>query len=156
MTERQEYLDKLPKKRMGSGVLLFNDKNELLIVKPTYREGWIIPGGTVEKNESPRAACIREAKEEVGLDIKDVKFICLDYRINDEGENLQFLFYGGIVAENQIGDIKLQESELSDFKFVGLGNMEKYLIPSLAKRIFKCIDAIKNNKPIYLENEEYV
>ena len=32
---------------------------------------WGIPGGKIEKNESPRIAVIREIREEVGLNIDD-------------------------------------------------------------------------------------
>lgn len=31
---------------------------------------WLVPGGHIELDETPDAACIREVKEEVGLDIK--------------------------------------------------------------------------------------
>jgi len=34
---------------------------------------WVLPGGRVEKNETVEQACIREAKEETGLDVKIVK-----------------------------------------------------------------------------------
>ncbi len=33
---------------------------------------WGVPGGKMEKNETPRMAVIREIKEEVGLDIDDI------------------------------------------------------------------------------------
>ncbi|GAB4532071.1 MAG: hypothetical protein Tsb0014_16140 [Pleurocapsa sp.] len=56
---RQEYLASLPKKIMGAGCLLFNTEGKILIVKPTYKDAWNLPGGVVEANESPRNACIR-------------------------------------------------------------------------------------------------
>jgi len=31
---------------------------------------WLVPGGHIELDETPEEACIREVKEEVGLDIK--------------------------------------------------------------------------------------
>lgn len=31
---------------------------------------WLVPGGHIELDETPEATCIREVKEEVGLDIK--------------------------------------------------------------------------------------
>lgn len=60
----------LPKKRMAAGCLFLNDKKELLILKPSYRETWNIPGGVIEENESPLAACKREIKEELGIECK--------------------------------------------------------------------------------------
>ncbi len=31
---------------------------------------WQVPGGGIEKNETPRQACVREAKEETGLTVE--------------------------------------------------------------------------------------
>ena len=104
-----QYYKGLPKKRMGVGALFFNEKDELLILKPTYKDYWSIPGGIIDANESPREACIREIKEETGLNISSVKFLCVDYCRNlgnEKGESLQFMFYGGILSENQISNIK--------------------------------------------------
>jgi 8-oxo-dGTP diphosphatase len=47
----------LPMKDMSVGALVFNEPEELL-VKPTYKDGWEIPGGIVEQDESPTQACL--------------------------------------------------------------------------------------------------
>ncbi len=47
------YYKRLPRKRMGAGVLFFDRAGNLLIVKPRYKAGWTIPGGVVEAGESP-------------------------------------------------------------------------------------------------------
>ncbi len=149
-----DYFKNLPKKRMGSGSLFFNDKGELLIVKPTYKEGWTIPGGSVDQNESPLAACIREVKEEIGLDKIEQSFLCVDYRPdNGDGDCLQFLFYGGILNATAISNIKLQAEELGEFKFVKIDEALTLLSRGLQKRLPKCLEALKNNTAIYLENE---
>jgi hypothetical protein len=38
---------------MAAGALFFNHRDEILILKPTYRDDWLIPGGVVELDESP-------------------------------------------------------------------------------------------------------
>lgn len=47
------------------GIVLIDRKN------PPF--GWALPGGFVEYNESLEAAAVREAKEETGLDIVNLK-----------------------------------------------------------------------------------
>ncbi|MCX6716561.1 MAG: NUDIX hydrolase [Candidatus Taylorbacteria bacterium] len=68
-----DYYKNLPKKRMGAGAIFLNEKDEILIVKPSYKDFWSMAGGVVEKNESPKDACIREVKEEIGINLKEAK-----------------------------------------------------------------------------------
>ncbi|MFE7359162.1 NUDIX domain-containing protein [Streptomyces sp. NPDC057543] len=44
-----------------------NKASRVLLVKPTYREQWLLPGGGAEPGESPEHACRREVHEELGL-----------------------------------------------------------------------------------------
>ncbi len=148
-----EYYKSLPKKRVGAGALIFNDKKELLIVKPHYKDYWSIPGGTVDANESPKQACIREVKEEIDLNLKECRFLCVDYVLGegDRGEAFQFIFYGGVLSENEMKEIKLTDGELTEYKFVKPADALPYMNPKL-KRISKCLEAIENNTAFYLEN----
>lgn len=42
---------------------------------PPFQGQYALPGGFVEENETVEAACIREAKEETNLDLKNLKLI---------------------------------------------------------------------------------
>ncbi len=148
-----EYHKSLPKKGMGSGVLFLNTKNELLILKTTYKEHWTIPGGTVDKDESPRDAVVREVKEEIGLDISTPKFLGVSYKPNNGyGDCLQFNFYGGVLTDADIKSIRLQGDEIAEYKFLGIDEAASLLSPSLRRRLPKLVEAIKNNCPAYLED----
>jgi 8-oxo-dGTP pyrophosphatase MutT (NUDIX family) len=148
------YLKSLPKKRMGAGVLLFDNQKRLLIVKPSYKPGWIIPGGVIEKNESPLAAVLRETEEEIGLRLKNIKFVGLDYisANQKEDENLQFIFFGGTLALPQINRIQLQDSELRAFKFTNITDAKKLLSPKISRRLPYCLDAIQKKSSVYLHD----
>ncbi|MBI4119577.1 MAG: NUDIX hydrolase [Parcubacteria group bacterium] len=142
---------------MAVGVLFFNELHELLIVKPNYKDSWSIPGGVIDENESPREACLREVKEEVGLTVKKVKLLGVDYmspetsEYQNKSENLQFIFYGGILTQNQMRSIKLQKEELDEYKFLKLENALPLLNRNLSSRIPPCLEALKNNTAVYLE-----
>jgi hypothetical protein len=43
----------LPRKRMASTVLLFDEADRVLVVEPTYVDFMELPGGCVELDESP-------------------------------------------------------------------------------------------------------
>ena len=152
------YYETLPRKRMASSVLFFDPAGKILIVKPTYRAYWLLPGGCVEENESPRDACIREVKEELGIDMTVIHFLGMDYlsRENEETECIQFAFYGGTLSPSQIRMIMLPATELNDYRFSPLEDVLPILSPKLAKGLPYYLEALKRNTVVYLENGQKV
>lgn len=66
--------------KIGIGVLVFNDLNQLLLGKraSTHGEGEFgPPGGHLEFGESFEDCAVREVKEEAGFDITEPKFLSL-------------------------------------------------------------------------------
>jgi 8-oxo-dGTP diphosphatase len=60
------------------GVVLVDGEVLLLERDHPPEEGrWVLPGGMVERGETARAACVREVREEVGLDVRPVSFVGL-------------------------------------------------------------------------------
>lgn len=49
-----------PRKRVGAGVTIVDEDFRILLVEPTYKDTWEIPGGSVEPGESPREGARRE------------------------------------------------------------------------------------------------
>ena len=63
-------------KKLGAAAVIFNDKNEVLLVKQSYgRFNWELPGGGAEIGESITETAIREVREETGL-VVVAKRIC--------------------------------------------------------------------------------
>lgn len=149
----EEYLQDLPRKRMASGVLFVNCVNEILIVKTTYKEGWNLPGGVIEENESPLEACSREVSEELGVSGQNYKLLCIDYTLPTEGRNesLQFVFFGGILSQDQINSIILPPDELEEFAFKPIQEAIALLHPRIQKRAEESFNALIKNEVVYLE-----
>lgn len=59
---------RIPRKRAASGALIRDEAGRILFVEPVYKPTLDIPGGTTEENESPLDACIREVREELGIE----------------------------------------------------------------------------------------
>lgn len=150
----KNYYQRLPKKQIGAGVLLFNKNNELLIVKPSYRNYWSIPGGVVEKNETPKNGCIREIQEEIGLSISKLQFLSVNYIFDNEkkGESLLFIFYGGTLSNKQIASIQIDKKEIIEYKFLKIKHALSLLDKIMKDSISKSLKALKNKTALYLEN----
>ncbi|HNT78415.1 MAG TPA: NUDIX domain-containing protein [Anaerolineae bacterium] len=61
---------KQSKRWLGANAALFDEEGRILLVKHTYgRLNWELPGGVAEPNESIVETAIREAREEIGLQV---------------------------------------------------------------------------------------
>ena len=156
--DEKSFYESLPTKRIAAGALFLNEHNELLLVKPHYREQWLLPGGVVEKDESPKQACIREIKEELGLQVRVGKLLCVDYKVPqaERAEGLQFVFFGGRIGVELIRQIRLQSEELEEYRFAPREVAVKLLDSWSAKRIPFALRAIEDGNIAYLENGQEV
>lgn len=77
---------------VGCGAIIINDNNEILLLKRSQKNRndagfWTCPGGAVEWFENTEEAVIREAKEEVGLDVEVVRLLKFSNMINQETQS---------------------------------------------------------------------
>ncbi|MBT4553892.1 MAG: RNA pyrophosphohydrolase, partial [Candidatus Thioglobus sp.] len=57
------------------GIVLTNDKQQILLAKRYQQDAWQLPQGGIDKNETEIEALFRELDEEVGLSSKHVEVI---------------------------------------------------------------------------------
>jgi 8-oxo-dGTP diphosphatase len=117
----------------AAGALFFDDEGRVLLVHPTYKDTWDIPGGYVERGESPAAACRRELKEELGLDRTPWRLLAVDWAPSgSEGDKLLFLFDCGELGQDRI---TLDDRELDRWEWVEFARLDQYVIDRIARRI---------------------
>lgn len=91
-----EHETKMARPRMAAGALFFDASDRLLLVEPSYKDYQDIPGGYVEQGESPREACVREVREELGIEPSIGRLLVVDWAPNPgEGDKVLYLFDGG-------------------------------------------------------------
>jgi ADP-ribose pyrophosphatase YjhB (NUDIX family) len=139
--------------RVAAGALFFDESGRILLVKPGYKDGWEIPGGYVEPGESPRAACIREVQEELGLTPAIGGHLVVDWApAENEGDKILFVFDAGILPDRARSEIKFPDGELTEWRFVAETDMEGHLPARLVRRIQTAIKARKRGVPAYAEH----
>ena len=138
--------------RVGAGVLLRDPIGRVLLVEPTYKRDWEIPGGLVEQGESPREAAHRECLEELGIDLAVRDLLCVHHvegaQRSDGG--IMFVFDAGTVTLS-CDDLRLPPEELRSARFVPVDELAAHLLPIMVKRITAAIAAASEGSTAYLE-----
>ena len=96
----------------------------------------------VEEGELPVEALIREAKEEVNLDVKVTKIIHEDSNL-DESKGIVFtrLVYLCEVINNDISNIKLQLDEHDQYRLIdSLNDMENEKMVDYVVEVLKSVE----------------
>ncbi len=96
---------------VGVTGIIFNNKDEVLLVKHTYRgNSWSLPGGYLKGKEHPSEGLEREIKEETGLTVSADERMKI--RTDREAARLDIGYMGVFIK----GKFKAS-SEVSDAKF---------------------------------------
>ncbi|MFQ6064982.1 MAG: NUDIX hydrolase [Candidatus Bathyarchaeia archaeon] len=127
---------------VGVGALIVNDGRLVLVkrgVEPD-KGRWSIPGGAVELGEEVRAAAVREAKEESGLDIE-----LRDDRPMDEVDNIstdeegRFRYHYVLLqflARPKGGELRTG-GDVLDVRWVPLEEVEEYNLTKSFREFFR-------------------
>ncbi|MFE9684479.1 NUDIX domain-containing protein [Streptomyces sp. NPDC002701] len=139
------YIAGLPRVLVGAAALFRDAGGRVLIVEPDYREGWALPGGTVESDagETPRQGAHRETLEEIGLDLPIGRLLAVDWVPGARRPPVvAYLYDGGVLTQEQFGAIRLQESELLSWRLVPREDLPQYLPGALGRRVAAALDVL--------------
>ncbi|MFF2251516.1 NUDIX domain-containing protein [Streptomyces sp. NPDC058142] len=153
MAAMNEHEAKMAHPRMAAGVLFFDAEGRVLMVEPTYKDYWEIPGGYVETGESPLQAAVREVEEELGITPPVGSLLAVDWAPSTgEGDKVLYIFDGGQLTPESLAVVTLQADELKDLAFLSPDEVNGRTIPRLARRILAAVEARSKSTPIYLEH----
>lgn len=133
------------------GAFILNNKNQILLVKSFKWEGYYcVPGGRVEIGEKIEHTVKREVKEEVGLDVTNIKFLCVADAIfpKEFFKKRHFIFLDYLCLSKGNQTPKLDKDEIQSYIWIdlkeslklnlepyGRNTIKNYIIPYLKKII---------------------
>ena len=145
----------LPAIPVSAGALIFDQAGRLLILKPTYKSGWTIPGGVMEADgETPWDACRREVAEECGLHIgadHPARLACMDFRRPRPGKpgGIRYLFDCNTFSDADLAGIVVQPEEIAEYRIADVNTV----LTMLRKPIRRRVRAATRRHPLcYLED----
>lgn len=104
-----------PAYTLGSACLVEHD-GRALVVRTAYRPGWGLPGGLLDRGETPEECVVREVREEVGLaiEVHGTPVVVID-----SGRRLvDFLFRGRLAPGVSPADAHAASLEISDVEWI--------------------------------------
>jgi ADP-ribose pyrophosphatase YjhB (NUDIX family) len=112
---------------------IISDGDRLLLVKRKYAPeigGWTLPAGFMEYDESPMECCIREIKEETGLDIK-ITGLFWNYKAGDDPRTMVVLI---LYLADMIGGELKPGDDAAEVDFFALDNLPANIAFSAHRR----------------------
>ena len=125
----------------GAGVIIINDKNEILLGKRTDNGYWDYPAGSMEIGESFEECARREVFEETGLTCGK-----LEYFMELSGEDTFYEYPNGdqvylaviiYICRDFSGELKVQEEEVYEQRFFSIDALPGIPPLKIKSRIFE-------------------
>lgn len=133
------------------GVIIINNLGQVLLevrAKEPKLGMLDLPGGFVEHDESTEQACLRECREELGVGINVLKYLCT-FPNTYEYKNIQYktcdIFFVAKIKDDE--KFNLQIDEVSDVKWCSLENQHDLVNLPLA------FDSAYHALNFYLKNK---
>ncbi|MET9728821.1 NUDIX hydrolase [Streptomyces zaomyceticus] len=137
----------------GCSVLITDRHGQVLVQHVDYLDTCLLPGGAVDKGESPAQAAARELQEELGVALTVDRGLAVDWvsvgsvgapaSMRFPGELLH-VFDGGTWSDEQIAAIRLPEREITGIEFVEPAGLPGLLAPRDARRALSALRARVN------------
>ncbi|MET9225601.1 NUDIX hydrolase [Lentzea sp. NPDC003310] len=154
----EQYVAGLAKKRMAAGVLFRDKAGRVLLLQPSYKPNWEIPGGAVDADESPWATATRELAEELGWERPLGRLLVVDYvRPQDSRpEGVVFVFDGGVLDETDLVGMVFPDGEILSAGFHTTAEAREKLKPLLADRLVVALHAAEQGTTALCEQGQRV
>jgi ADP-ribose pyrophosphatase YjhB (NUDIX family) len=143
------------RKRVAADLLIRDTAGRVLLVDPTYKEHWDLPGGMAEANEPPRDAAVREVREEVGLDVPVGRLLLVDW-VGPHGpwdDHLVFIFDGGTLDPDTVEHLTMTDPEIAGYQFVTITEAAALLRPDVGRRLQQAHQSLLSDGTVYGEHD---
>lgn len=136
MNDHKKWLRMRSNKIASAAGILKREDGKFLLVKPSYKDEWLLPGGGVDGKEHPSFACVREFMEEVNLDIEIRKILLLSSKVFEyEGENFESFNFLFEVCCEDLSLLQVDGEEIVDYRWVEVEEAKDLMSKSWKKRL---------------------
>jgi 8-oxo-dGTP pyrophosphatase MutT (NUDIX family) len=114
-------------------ICLFDGQRRLLLARHAAGDVWSTPGGAVEPGESPAQAAVREAREELGVEVRPTALIGVfggaDYEVvYPNGDRVAYVTMA-FECEHVSGTFEPDQREITEITYVGPDDWSELPMP---------------------------
>lgn len=143
----RSFVGHKPLLQCGAGVIVENEKGEILLIKRTDNNCWGYAGGSVELGEKVEDTARRELLEETGLIAEELELFSVFsgkdthyiYPNGDEVHNIDIVY----ICKKFRGNINVDKSEASEACFFNISDIPESISPPLIVPLNKYIEMRK-------------
>lgn len=136
MTIEKNITSDEPRPKVGVGVLILNDKKEVLLGLRTASHGtgeWSFPGGHLEFGETVFETAKREVKEETDLDVSEFELVSVSDEMRYIKTDNKHYLNLGVIGKYQGGESQVMEPEkCQEWKWFSLNALPDNLFEATA------------------------
>lgn len=109
-----------PSYTVAAMVCIRRPDDAMLVVRTSYREGWVFPGGLCDRGEVPHDTAVREVTEEVGLHVQpEAHPIVL---IDPDMRRMDFVFFATVPLD-AADTVSVDPAEIAEARWISRGDI---------------------------------
>lgn len=122
-------------------LFVLKDETERLLIQHRSKDAkrhpdyWGFFGGGIEEGETPEEAVKREAKEELGIELKDLRFFRRYEQREEDGFHEKFVFVAP--SNKPVEELKKRQEEGRDLEFITSKDLDNLKISEYSLAIFR-------------------
>jgi ADP-ribose pyrophosphatase YjhB (NUDIX family) len=148
-----EWRASLPTTPVSADVVVRDPAGRVLLCRTAYRPTWWVIGGVAEHAESPAACARREARDELGVDVRIGRLLAVHHQVRPDLRMLSFTFDAGVIDPDLTG-LALDPDEIIEVAWFPPDRLPADLVPWHARRYRAALDALRDGSTAYLEDVE--
>jgi len=129
----------------STGVIIKNKKEEILMIERVKLPlGWACPAGHIDEGETAEEALMREVKEEVGLEIKNIKLLIYEF-VDWNKCSRGVVGHDWYVFEAQFdkGGLVAEKKEIKNFQWINKSELKDLQLEKVWKMWFERLGYLK-------------
>jgi ADP-ribose pyrophosphatase YjhB (NUDIX family) len=134
--------------------VIFNAKNEILLVKEQADGRWSLPGGWSDVGFTPKEVVVKEAKEETGFDVEIIRLLAIfDKKCWNHPSSTFYIYKMCFLCKMRGEDSDELTFDILDKGFFALNHLPPLSLDRILPEQIKMLDELRRNPqaPLYCD-----